>query len=102
MLGNLETKIRQVDKRLSMLKLNSTNHHSHVLKKYDVGCGCLSPENLKAVQEHFLEDFVHLRSVLGPSKYAPKEALESNFVVKESKCSAFLRNGKQLWPPLKK
>ena len=49
MVGDLEQNVRKVDKRLAFLKLNSTNHHSHVLKKYDVGCGCLTPENLKAV-----------------------------------------------------
>ena len=51
MVGDLEGNIRKVDKRLAFLKLNSTNHHSHVLKKYDVGCGCLTPENLKAVAQ---------------------------------------------------
>ncbi|CAE6931093.1 MCAT [Symbiodinium microadriaticum] len=98
MVGDLEQNVRKVDKRLAFLKLNSTNHHSHVLKKYDVGCGCLTPENLKAVQEHFIEDFVHLRQVLGTSKYAPMSASDPNFVVKDSKCAAFHRNGKQLWP----
>eukprot|EP00439_Symbiodinium_sp_Y106_P069543 s510_g11.t6 len=102
MIGDLEQNVRKVDKRLAFLKLNSTNHHSHVLKKYDVGCGCLTPENLKAVQEHFIEDFVHLRTatlqkVLGTSKYAPKSASDPNFVVKDSKCTAFHRNGKQLF-----
>ena len=33
MVGNLEQNINKVDRRLAFLKLNSTNHHSHTLKK---------------------------------------------------------------------
>ncbi|CAK8988223.1 Malonyl-CoA-acyl carrier protein transacylase [Durusdinium trenchii] len=80
---HLERDIRQMDPRLKYVDLHHKNQHSHVVKKMNVSCGCLTPANLKAVQSHFLEDFVHLRSILGPSKYEPKAL--SNASIKESK-----------------
>ncbi|CAJ1407189.1 unnamed protein product [Effrenium voratum] len=96
MTSHLEEDIRHMDKRLQFLNLPKKNHHSHFVKKMNVSCGCLSPANLEAVQTHFLEDFVHLRSVLGPSQFEPKAAAQPNFAVKRSVCASFRRSGKQV------
>eukprot|EP00913_Durusdinium_trenchii_P022372 g21017.t1 len=47
---HLERDIRQMDPRLKYVDLHHKNQHSHVVKKMNVSCGCLTPANLKAVQ----------------------------------------------------
>eukprot|EP00435_Cladocopium_sp_Y103_P073635 s36_g44.t1 len=93
---HLESDIHKMDRRLSHVDLHSSNSHSHVAKRMNVSCGCLTPANLHAVQTHFLEDFVHLRSVLGPSKYEPAAAADPATTIERSMCSQFHRKGKQM------
>mmetsp|Transcript_46845 Transcript_46845/g.95401 ORF Transcript_46845/g.95401 Transcript_46845/m.95401 type:complete len:102 (+) Transcript_46845:534-839(+) len=93
---HLESDIHKMDPRLSHVDLHSSNSHSHVAKRMNVSCGCLTPANLHAVQSHFLEDFVHLRSVLGPSKYEPKAAADPTTSIERSMCSQFHRKGKAM------
>jgi len=93
---HLESDIQKLDPRLKHVDLHSSNSHSHVVKRMNVSCGCLSPTNLQAVQTHFLEDFVHLRSVLGPSKYEPAVAADPKTTIQTSMCSKFRRKGKPM------
>eukprot|EP00440_Ansanella_granifera_P026673 gb/GFBE01028966.1/.p1 GENE.gb/GFBE01028966.1/~~gb/GFBE01028966.1/.p1 ORF type:complete len:268 (+),score=58.44 gb/GFBE01028966.1/:1-804(+) len=95
--AQLEDRIHKMDSRLSYVKLPHRNEDPSSVKKA-VGCGCLTPENLKAVQDHFFVDFRNLRSVLGESKWAPKDMDDPALVAQHnSTCAAFYRGGKVAW-----
>eukprot|EP00931_Biecheleriopsis_adriatica_P085547 TRINITY_DN6012_c0_g1_i1.p1 TRINITY_DN6012_c0_g1~~TRINITY_DN6012_c0_g1_i1.p1 ORF type:complete len:277 (-),score=41.34 TRINITY_DN6012_c0_g1_i1:130-960(-) len=95
--SKLEQRIRDMDERLSNIKLPVINRGLEYEKR-GITCDCLTPENLKLVQNHFFDDFKHLSETLGWSKWAPAEAKDPQAPERPSSCKVFYRSGKKYWP----